>query len=775
MNACALSLLIIFSLFGYSIVSGQERRARMRVIFRVGSSTVEHGLEDNANILSDILSILEGRDSTACITNVRISGYASPDGGDSHNKRLSAARVHALEAYLRERVTIADSVIERHNGGIAWEQLAELVEKSDMSHKEEVLHVLRNVPEYTYNEHNQLIDSRKKQVMDLQWGRTWHYLSDRYFPLLRNADIVIATTVREKKLREPETGNGGSSVDIALPPGLPNAREEQPLPDPDGSEESFPKFSVKTNLLYDALAVPNLGVEFCLGEAWRLAANWMYGRWNMDDHRRYLFLYGGDLALRRWFGKRERPFTGHHAGVYGQLFTYDFRWGDKGYMGGKPNGALWEGFNYVVGVEYGYSLPVAKRLNLDFTVGAGYWGGTYYQYVPQDGHSVWQATKSRRWFGPTKAEVSLVWYPEWRKRRKQDKTGGKKTKNKKEHDALMYGLLMGCMLMLFPSCELRGLCYTHDEHALKSDVLIEAAYAREWHYTYEGGTDWKNYPTWAETFGMEYDAMRPDVPEGLRVQTYRVDGTGSMVNLPPSGGIVNLRPGEQSLLFYNNDTEYIVFSGTDAFASAKATTRTRTRFSYFGSPYLESREATVAPPDMLYGAYVESLTVNGVVETVKLPVTMHPLVYTYLVRYEFSHGLEHVALARGALAGMAEAVWLNSGRTSDESATLLYDCTLQEFGAQAVVKSFGVPDFPNERYRTRNGHKYALNLEVKLRNGKVKTFDFDVTDQLAVQPQGGVIVVRGIVITDEEGKEGGSGFDVNVDDWGDYEDVDIQL
>ena len=66
-------------------------------------------------------------------------------------------------------------------------------------------------------------------------------------------------------------------------------------------------------------------------------------------------------------------------------------------------------WNYTFGVSYGYSLPIAKRLNLDFTLGIGYWGGRYKEYLPVEGHYVWQSTKNRRWFGPTKAEVSLVW------------------------------------------------------------------------------------------------------------------------------------------------------------------------------------------------------------------------------------------------------------------------------------------------------------------------------------------------------------------------------
>ena len=54
-------------------------------------------------------------------------------------------------------------------------------------------------------------------------------------------------------------------------------------------------------------------------------------------------------------------------------------------------------------------FPVGRRLNLDFVIGAGYWGGEYHTYVPDGGRYVWRETRRRHWFGPTKAEVSLVW------------------------------------------------------------------------------------------------------------------------------------------------------------------------------------------------------------------------------------------------------------------------------------------------------------------------------------------------------------------------------
>ena len=96
--------------------------------------------------------------------------------------------------------------------------------------------------------------------------------------------------------------------------------------------------SVKTNMLYDALAIPNIGVEFYLGKGWSVSGNWMYGWWDKGSKHRYWRIYGGEIAVRKWIGRKaaETPLRGHHIGLYGQLFTYDFEWGGTGYMGGIP-------------------------------------------------------------------------------------------------------------------------------------------------------------------------------------------------------------------------------------------------------------------------------------------------------------------------------------------------------------------------------------------------------------------------------------------------------
>lgn len=168
--------------------------------------------------------------------------------------------------------------------------------------------------------------------------------------------------------------------------------------------------AVKTNMLYDALLVPNIGVEFYVGKNWSLAGNWMYAWWKSDRHHNYWRLYGGIWKCAAGLaGKRRKNRLQGITSVSTVGYSPTTSRPGTGYMGGKPGGTLWDKMNYSVGLEYGYSLPVARRLNLDFVIGVGYWGGEYHKYAPIDGHYVWKETRRRHWFGLTEAEISLVW------------------------------------------------------------------------------------------------------------------------------------------------------------------------------------------------------------------------------------------------------------------------------------------------------------------------------------------------------------------------------
>ena len=322
-------------------------------------------------------------------------------------------------------------------------------------------------------------------------------------------------------------------------------------------------------------------------------------------------------------------------------------------------------------------------------------------------------------------------------------------------------------IVLFGSCR-KDLCYDHDRHGLTTRALILPEWEQEWERDY--GMGWQE--NWPDKHGIHYDSLRPDAATGIATYVFHQDLSRSTRHLPAEGGELPMSEGEKSILLHNNDTRYIVFNDLDASASATATTRTRTRATYSED---HAEETTVNAPDMLYGAWIESYTATPTLAPDTLPVTMRPLVYTYLIRYEFDAGLEHVTLARGALSGMAQSVFLQDGHTSEERATILFECELKDYGAEIQLYSFGIPDFPGEHYVQKSTvQQQRLNLEVMLKNGKLKSFEFDVTDQLASQPRGGVITVDGLSVTNEEAG-GDAGFHVEVEGWGAYEDIELPL
>lgn len=167
-----------------------------------------------------------------------------------------------------------------------------------------------------------------------------------------------------------------------------------------------PVVALRSNLMYDAFLLPNIGIEVGLPKNFTIGADW-FGTWiHSNKHHIYWQGYGGYLTLRYYFGKQaaECPFTGHHVGIYGSCLTHDIEFGGKGYQADK--------FGFGGGVEYGYSLPIARSLCMDFNLGIGFQGGKYKTYQPAKdgtGHYVWLSTHRRRWWGPTKVEVSLKW------------------------------------------------------------------------------------------------------------------------------------------------------------------------------------------------------------------------------------------------------------------------------------------------------------------------------------------------------------------------------
>lgn len=280
----------------------------------------------------------------------------------------------------------------------------------------------------------------------------------------------------------------------------------------------------------------------------------------------------------------------------------------------------------------------------------------------------------------------------------------------------------------------------------------------------------------------EYDVLRPSVPEWVKMLKYYDDGRIVEQLFSPDGRKFEVPAKDKcSYLFYNGDTEYIILSDVASLQDARATATTRTRSGASLKDMQEMYEVsrTTNSPDVIYSAFVENAEGVAVHEVKIMPVKMQPLVYTYLITYEFEEGIEYVTQARGALGGMAEGVYLRTGTTTDQTSIILFDCEIHSDACRCQVRSFGVPGFPDSyfgRAATGTNQPFTLNLEVKLKSGKTENFTFDISDQMKNQPRGGVIKVSGIKVVDNGGSTSSGGFDVGVSDWEDdvIEDLPVE-
>ncbi len=328
------------------------------------------------------------------------------------------------------------------------------------------------------------------------------------------------------------------------------------------------------------------------------------------------------------------------------------------------------------------------------------------------------------------------------------------------------------MLLCFTvtvSCR-KELCYDHYP-IMEFTFNWEQEWERDYGQHHLNGWD-------AGYYGYDYDDLRPGIPEWINMICYYDDGRRSEGFVSPDGKRFQVEPGEgHSVLLYNGDTEYIVLSDMASLNEARATATSRSRgrssLTALYQKYADAR--TTNPPDILYSAYIEDVPGLKNHEVKTMTPKMQPLVYTYVIDYQFEEGIENVALARGAIGGMAESVYLRTGVTSENTSIVLFDCSVQGNSCLASVRSFGLPGFPDKYYgRTvAQGQQLenTLNLEVMLKNGKVLEFNFDITDQVKNQPRGGVIKVDGIKIETQPSGGGNAGFKVDVSDWDEYDEI----
>lgn len=398
-------MLLAFAAAGAAM--GQAVKDSVLINFRQSKVNIDPDYMQNHAAFNHIRKSVEHfnqPDSNFVLTDVKVIGGASPEGSIRFNEWLSRERAKRIYDYLNTEMILPDSITSHTLLGRDWEGLLAKV-KADpyVPYRDDVITTLENII-VNYKQGEKESAGNLAALKRLHHGVPYLYLYRNIFPSLRESRVILTFDMPNQPVfRHPDIPLTINTVAI------PDGGILFPVAEQDDDRPFY--MALKTNMLYDLLAVPQGSIEFYLGKNMSIVGNWEYGWWDKDNVHRYWRIYGGDLALRWWFGKaaHEKPLTGHHLGIYGGVVTYDFEFGGKGKMGGLPGRSLWDRCNRMFGVEYGYSLPIARRLNIDFTIGIGYLGGKVIDYIPVEHCYMYQDTKKLTYFGPTKLEVSLTW------------------------------------------------------------------------------------------------------------------------------------------------------------------------------------------------------------------------------------------------------------------------------------------------------------------------------------------------------------------------------
>ncbi|MDE6295856.1 MAG: DUF3575 domain-containing protein, partial [Muribaculaceae bacterium] len=159
------------------------------------------------------------------------------------------------------------------------------------------------------------------------------------------------------------------------------------------------RLALKTNLLYYAILMPNVEIEWMFKDRWSAALE-VQGAWYAKESApRKVYRIATIMPEFRYWPIEKKRWHGMYVGVFGGAGMYDLSNDKKGH----------EGEGYLAGVSVGYMWPIGRHLSLEAGLGVGYMRLHDKEYRAADGHFLYQMTKNINYFGPLRVKLSLIW------------------------------------------------------------------------------------------------------------------------------------------------------------------------------------------------------------------------------------------------------------------------------------------------------------------------------------------------------------------------------
>jgi len=305
-----------------------KNTAKISLLFPVNSSKIDSDFADNrkaVNTLDSIFALLSS-DTTYSIYAISVYGTASPDGPIDFNRKLAMARCSSMLRLLRSYTPNRDfDNIKRDSFVYDWNDAPSRSILPRLRSAYAEIDICRNL---------QNIHKEDKDTVEVIQGNSNRIDDTSLSQVFAEIDTVII-----------------ESSPIAIAP-----------------VRDYDRFAIKTNAAYLAAGVTNIGAEMAVSPNWSIDLPIVYSPYTLARKYRMRFLYAQPEA-RYWL---DRPFTGHFFGLHANVGVANVSFNDSRYQ--TPNGF------YGGGISYGFSLPIARRWSMEFTLGLGYFHTEYDSY-----------------------------------------------------------------------------------------------------------------------------------------------------------------------------------------------------------------------------------------------------------------------------------------------------------------------------------------------------------------------------------------------------------
>lgn len=169
-------------------------RGRAYLDFVVNKTDIRPKYRNNEAELAKIIATMDvvKNDTTVTIDDIKIHGFASPEGTWKSNTRLAKGRTAALAKYVADYLNIPATAITTDFTPEDWEGLAMRIPSSKVGHKDEILKLIAS----------DLAPDQKELKIRNQFPEDYDLMLKTIYPALRHSDYYVSYEIHPFDIEE---------------------------------------------------------------------------------------------------------------------------------------------------------------------------------------------------------------------------------------------------------------------------------------------------------------------------------------------------------------------------------------------------------------------------------------------------------------------------------------------------------------------------------------------------------------------------------------------